>query len=70
MESIKDFFDMGGYGAFVWPAFAASAVTLALLLLASFRSLKADEKTLKMLQASQPSRRRSAETSVNEEEKE
>jgi len=70
VDSIKEFLDMGGYGAFVWPAFGASALTLAALLLASFRSLKADEKTLAMLQAAQPSRRRAPEQPESKEEKE
>jgi heme exporter protein D len=25
---MSDFFSMGGYGAFVWPAYAISAITL------------------------------------------
>lgn len=70
MDSIKEFLDMGGHGAYIWPAFAASAVTLAILLITSFRALKADEKTLAMLQAGQPSRRRSSEKPKAEENKE
>ena len=29
MEQLRDFFAMGGYGAFVWPAYGASALVLA-----------------------------------------
>jgi len=70
VDSIKEFLHMGGHGAYIWPAFAVSAATLAILLVASYRGLKTDEKTLAMLQAGQPSRRRSPEQPANEENKE
>jgi heme exporter protein D len=41
-----DFFSMGGYAAFVWPAFALSFGVLAALLIASLKSLRESEKAL------------------------
>ncbi len=41
---------MGGYGIYVWPAFAVAAVVLVGLLFASLRSVRASEETLKKLQ--------------------
>ena len=32
------FFDMGGYGAFVWPSYAASVIVLGLLMAFSISS--------------------------------
>jgi heme exporter protein D len=32
------FFDMGGYGAFVWPCYAASVIVLGLLMASSISS--------------------------------
>ena len=50
MEVLVSFLDMGGYGGYVWPAFGATALVLAVLLLASVRSLRAREATLLALQ--------------------
>ena len=41
-----DFFSMGGYAAFVWPAFALSFGVLAALLIASLKSLRESERAL------------------------
>ncbi len=49
MGSIRAYFEMGGYGVYVWPAFAVTAVVLVGLLLASLRSLRASEETLNKL---------------------
>lgn len=56
MEVVVSFLDMGGYGAYVWPAFGATALVLAGLLLASVRSLRAKEDALAALR--QPRRGR------------
>ncbi|MEE8560323.1 MAG: heme exporter protein CcmD [Alphaproteobacteria bacterium] len=49
MDSIRAYFEMGGYGIYVWPAFAVAAVVLVGLLFASLRSVRASEETLKKL---------------------
>lgn len=41
---------MGGYGIYVWPAFAVAAIVLVGLLFASLRSLRTSEGILKKLE--------------------
>ncbi len=55
---MAEFFDMGGYAAFVWPSYAVGALVLVGLLVATRRTLKAREATLKALEGGRPSRRR------------
>ncbi len=50
MDGIRAFFEMGGYGVYVWPAFAVTAIVLIGLVLASLRSLRDNEETLEGLQ--------------------
>jgi len=56
---MAEFFAMGGYAAYVWPAYALGAVILVWLLVASLHGLRAREATLKALEGSRPARRRS-----------
>ena len=44
------FVEMGGYAAYVWPAFGATALVLTVLVLASLRSLRARKQMLEGLQ--------------------
>ena len=46
MDMIRTYLDMGGYGAFVWPAFVLSAVVLAGVLIRGLRMLKNSESAL------------------------
>ena len=46
MEPLQEFFAMGGYGAFVWPAFGASALVLGWLWVGSLRRLRGLERAL------------------------
>ena len=46
MEQIREFFAMGGYGAFVWPAYGISAVVLGGLWVSSVRRLRWLEREL------------------------
>jgi len=55
---MSEFFDMGGYAGFVWPAYGVAAVVMIALLVASWRKLRSQEKTLEMLQATHGRRRR------------
>ena len=41
---------MGGYAAFVWPAFAIAGVVMTVLWVASWRTLRAREAALEALQ--------------------
>ena len=49
---------MGGYGAFVWPAYGVTAVLLVGLFVRSRLALKIDQKTLDLLQQARRGRRR------------
>jgi heme exporter protein D len=51
MSAISEFFHMGGYAAFIWPAYAVAAAVMVWLTLASQRRLRANEATLAALQA-------------------
>ncbi len=46
MEQLRSFLAMGGYGAYVWPAFGISALVLGWLLVSSLRRLRGLERAL------------------------
>jgi len=46
MEQVRSFLAMGGYGAFVWPAFGVTALVMGGLLAASLRRLRGLERAL------------------------
>jgi heme exporter protein D len=46
MDAVRDYFAMGGYAAFVWPAYALAFVTLAAMLIGSWKHLRASERQL------------------------
>lgn len=48
---------MGGYAAYVWPAYGVAAVFLVGMLVASLRGLRRHEALLKTLETSRPRRR-------------
>jgi len=58
MEQFGAFFHMGGYAAFVWPAFGITALVLVVLFLVSWRQLKASEADLARLEGKGRARRR------------
>ena len=62
------FFEMGGYAAYVWPAFGVGAVVLIALLVISLRGLKSREKALSQLEAASGGRRRRGVAEDGEEE--
>ncbi len=49
---MNKFFDMGGYGAFVWPSYIITALVLAAVFVFSRRLLKSRERELADLQKS------------------
>ena len=61
------FFEMGGYAAYVWPAFGVGALVLIALLALSLRRLKSREAAVRRLEAADGRRRRGTEESANEE---
>lgn len=55
MDAFTAFFHMGGYGIYVWPAFAVAALVLGGLLFTSVRTLRANEAAMEELQAARSS---------------
>ena len=51
MEQVSIYLAMDGYGAFIWPAFGASALVLIGLLIESRRFLKSTEAELAALRS-------------------
>lgn len=47
---MQAFFDMGGYGAFVWPAYGLTALILAGLAAMSLRALRRSQAALDALE--------------------
>ena len=68
MGNLSEFLHMGGYGAYIWPAYGVSALVLFALLVSSIGGLRADEKTLETLQAQNGGRRRRRRETTDEEE--
>ena len=53
-DTVSSFFAMGGYAAFVWPAYALAAVVLVGLLLVSLRQLRQGEADLAAQRGGRP----------------
>lgn len=58
MASLENFLAMGGYGAFVWPAFGLTAIVMVYFAVASLRTLRQRERALQALEAQAGSRPR------------
>ncbi|MCE2482760.1 MAG: heme exporter protein CcmD [Alphaproteobacteria bacterium] len=52
-----EFLAMGGYAAFVWPAFGVTVLVMVGLLLASLRSLRRERRALELMEKARPRRR-------------
>jgi heme exporter protein D len=50
MEQLDTFFDMGGYAAFVWPAFGLTALGMVGLLILTHRQLSRRQRELNRLE--------------------
>ena len=48
---MADFFDMGGYAAFIWPAFGLTFLVMAIMVVATLRRLRANQRELARLEA-------------------
>ena len=53
-DSISTYFQMGGYAAFVWPAYAIAALVLIGFALSSWRRLRAAQRALERLSEADP----------------
>ena len=58
MDSIRTFLEMGGYAAYVWPAFGVTVVLMGGLFAWSRHALRADRRTLDVLQEARRRMRR------------
>ncbi len=48
---MADFFDMGGYAAFIWPAFGLTFLVMAIMVVSTLRRLRANQRELARLEA-------------------
>ncbi|MBP2306217.1 heme exporter protein CcmD [Azospirillum melinis] len=55
---MTEFLHMGGYAAYVWPAYGIATIVLLGLLVATWKGLRNAEATLKALESARPPRRR------------
>jgi heme exporter protein D len=53
MSDWQTFFEMGGYAAYVWPAYGASVVALLALGLISWREMKRGERRVALSESSE-----------------
>jgi heme exporter protein D len=51
MDNLSSFFAMGGHAGYVWPSYIVTAIVMLGLLVASLRSLRANEAELNSLEA-------------------
>ncbi len=63
---MTEFFDMGGYAAYIWPSFGVSAFVLVALTIQSYRRLTNLKAELVLLEAASPRRRRSSRAQENQ----
>ena len=54
MSDWQTFFEMGGYAAYVWPAYGASFIALLALGLISWRQMKRVERRVALSESSDP----------------
>jgi heme exporter protein D len=57
MDRVQEFLAMGGYAAFVWPAWGLTVLVLGGLVWSSLRSMRAREKELAALEAKREGKR-------------
>ncbi len=50
MDSIASFFAMGGYAAYVWPAFAVAAVVMTALVVSTILTLRRREQEIAQIE--------------------
>ena len=57
MDSINEFFHMGGYAAFVWPSFGITAAVMIAIVIDSWRGFVRERDTLEKLQSQRAKRK-------------
>ena len=63
---MESFFDMGGYAAFIWPAFGLTFVVMAGMVVATLLPLRSRQRELARLESAGARRVRGGETSSRE----
>jgi heme exporter protein D len=58
MQGVMQYLAMGGYAAFVWPAYAVATLVLGGLAVQSLRAYRRNMRQLDVLQQERPGRRR------------
>lgn len=58
MSAISNFFAMGGYGIYIWPAYGLTALVMLWFLISSLRRLRIREAALDAARAARGIRRR------------
>lgn len=61
---MEEFFAMGGYAGFVWPAYVVTTVVLVAVLIGTWRGLQSRRRQLDQLQAARGGRRRRAKAAT------
>ncbi len=59
---MSEFLSMGGYGVFIWSAYAVAAIVLGGLLAISLRDMRRNEATVKALRAERAAHRDEEDT--------
>jgi heme exporter protein D len=54
MQSLNDYLTMGGYAAYVWPAYGVAALVLIAFAVDSWLRVKRAQAALRRLEATQP----------------
>jgi|SaaInl4_150m_RNA_FD_contig_31_1795654_length_542_multi_2_in_0_out_0_2 heme exporter protein D len=57
MEALNEFLAMGGYAAFVWPAYGLTAVVMIGIVVSSWRGLVRERQILEKLQQQRQGRK-------------
>ena len=60
MQALTNYLAMGGYAAFVWPAYALATAVMSGLFLQGLRRYRRSQRMLEEIQRAQPARARRA----------
>ena len=66
---MAEFLDMGGYAAFVWPAFGLTFLVMAIMVVTTLRGLRANQRELARLEAAGARRTRGEARMTGAEQK-
>ena len=58
MDMLDQFFAMGGYARFVWPAYGIAILVLAVMAMQSYRAWRRQHRLWSAIETTRPQRRR------------